>query len=46
MSAVLFSFHPAAIEEAMAAGNWYRERSLLAAKRFVAELNLAIDKIL
>jgi len=46
MSATSFSFHPAAIEEALAAAHWYRERSALAATKFVAELNEAIDRIL
>jgi plasmid stabilization system protein ParE len=46
MSAPLFSFHPAAIEEAHSAARWYHERSPLAATRFVAELNQVIDRIL
>jgi len=46
MSAASFSFHPAAIEEAIFAARWYRERSPLAATRFVAELNQTIDGIL
>src|ERR1700674_3473260 len=46
MSAASFSFHPAAIEEAIFAARWYRERSPLAATRFVAELNQTIDRIL
>lgn len=46
MSASAFFFHPAAIEEAISAARWYRERSPLAATRFVAELNQAIDNIL
>ena len=46
MSAATFSFHPAAIEEAIFAARWYRERSPLAATRFVAELNQTIDRIL
>ena len=40
-----FFFHPAAIEEAESAARWYRERSLLAAARFVDELNETIDRI-
>lgn len=40
------SFHPAAIEEAESAARWYRKRSLVAAERFVDELNQAIDSIL
>jgi len=46
MSAPSFSVHPAAIEEALSAARWYRERSPLAATRFVAELNQVIDRIL
>ena len=46
MSAASFSFHPTAIEEAIFAARWYRERSPLAATRFVAELNQTIDRIL
>jgi plasmid stabilization system protein ParE len=46
MSASSFFFHPAAIEEAISAAQWYRERSPLAATKFVAELNQAIDSIL
>lgn len=46
MSAASFTFHPAAIEEAVLAARWYRERSPLAASRFVAELDDVIDKII
>jgi len=45
MTARLFFFHPAAIEEAESAARWYRERSPLAAARFVDELNRVIDEI-
>jgi len=45
MTATQFFFHPAAIEEAESAARWYRERSPLAAARFVDELNRVIDKI-
>ena len=38
--------HPAALEEAEAAARWYRERSPVAAVRFVEEINQAIDRIL
>lgn len=41
-----FSLHPAAIEEAVAAALWYRERSPRAAKRFVDELNQVLKRIL
>src|SRR5260370_32983513 len=46
MSAPSFSFHPAAIEEALSAAPLYHEPSPLAATRFVAELNEVIDRIL
>ena len=46
MSATSFSFHPAAIEEAISATRRYRERNRMAATNFVAELNEAIDRIL
>ena len=46
MSSASFSFHPDALEEAISAARWYRERSPRAAKRFVAELNQVIDGIL
>jgi len=45
MSARKLLFHPAAIDEAEAAARWYRERSLKAATRFVAEVNQVTDKI-
>ena len=38
-------FHPAAMEESEAAREWYAERSLIAAKAFVSELNHAVDRI-
>jgi ParE toxin of type II toxin-antitoxin system, parDE len=41
-----FFLHPAALEETEAAARRYRERSPLAAKRFVDELNQVIDRIL
>jgi toxin ParE2 len=46
MSPASFSFHPDAIEEAVSAARWYRERSPITAKRFLAELNQVIDSIL
>jgi len=46
MSVSSLSFHPAAIEEAISAAHWYRERSPMAATRFVTELDQAIDRIL
>jgi|SRR5579863_902025 len=41
-----FVFHPAAIEEAMLAALWYRERSPVTASRFVDEVNRVLDRIL
>jgi len=37
--------HPAALEEAAAATNWYAQRSRRAAERFLDELDRAIDQI-
>ena len=38
-------FHPAAVEEARAAREWYLERSAVAATAFDDELEAAIDSI-
>ena len=38
-------FHPAALDDAGAAENWYRARSSAAAAAFVAELDRAIHNI-
>ena len=38
-------FHPAALVEAEAARDWYAERSLIASRAFVTELNHAIDQV-
>ena len=46
MSDFSLAFHPGALDEAVSAAHWYRDRSPLAAARFVAELNQAIDRIL
>ena len=46
MSPPAFSFHSDAIEEALSAARWYRERSPITARRFVAALNQVIDNIL
>ena len=46
MTVLQISTHTAALEEAVAAARWYRDRSPRAAKRFANELNQAIDKIL
>ena len=37
--------HPEAVVEARAATKWYRERSYSAANGFLAEIDLAIEKI-
>jgi plasmid stabilization system protein ParE len=37
--------HPDAVAEAQAATQWYRERSALAARAFLSELDRAIEKI-
>jgi len=37
--------HPAALEEAEAATDWYRQRSMRAAEMFVQELDRAIEAI-
>ena len=39
------SFHPEAVAEARAAWRWYAERSPLVAAAFVAELDVAMDRI-
>jgi plasmid stabilization system protein ParE len=39
------AFHPEAVEEAIAAERWYRERSESAASAFVAELDRAVELI-
>ena len=38
-------FHPAALEEATAAEEWYRGRSDTAAVAFVAEIDRAVERI-
>ena len=38
-------FHPDALAEAVAAANWYRERSAKAAAAFEAEIAHAMDRI-
>ena len=38
--------HPAALEEAEAATDWYSQRSRRAAERFLDELDSAVDHIL
>lgn len=39
------SIHPAALDEAQAAIDWYRARSMRAAWRFLDELSSAIERI-
>jgi plasmid stabilization system protein ParE len=46
MTSKRLSLHPEAIEEPESAARWYRERSPLAAARFVDEINQAILRIL
>ena len=45
MTAAQIAFHPAAIEEGVAAARWYRVRSRRAAERFVKEIRRALDRI-
>jgi plasmid stabilization system protein ParE len=45
MASLPVSFHPEAVLEAIAAFDWYSERSGTAASRFLAELNAAVTKI-
>jgi len=45
MTARQIGFHPAAVEEALAAARWYRVRSRRAAESFVTEITQALDRI-
>jgi plasmid stabilization system protein ParE len=45
MSPRRIDVHPEAVDEAQAAAQWYRERSALAADAFLAELDLAVERI-
>ena len=45
MSRTSVEFHPAAIAEARAAREWYAERSPVAALAFLAELDLAVERV-
>jgi plasmid stabilization system protein ParE len=45
MATLPTNLHPLAIAEARAARNWYGERSIKAAARFVAELDRAVERI-
>ena len=46
MPPIKVSFHPEAAEEVETAQRWYAERSPLAAKAFLAELDVAIERVL
>jgi plasmid stabilization system protein ParE len=46
MNAKQLYLHPAAVEEAVAAARWYRERSPRAAARFIDEINHVIEKLI
>jgi len=41
----IVEFHPSASEETVAAYSWYQERSPAAAQAFLAELDIAIEKV-
>ncbi len=45
MAEGIIEFHPAALEEAEAARDWYAERSLVASKAFVSELIHAVEQL-
>jgi plasmid stabilization system protein ParE len=45
MPLIKVSFHPEAVEEVETARRWYAERSPLAARAFLAELNLAVERV-
>lgn len=45
MASVRVGFHPEALAEAVAATEWYRERSESLAIAFLAELDRAVDSI-
>ena len=45
MPPIKVSFHPEAAEEVETARKWYAARSLLTARAFLAELDLAVDRI-
>mgnify|MGYP002402846407 CR=1 FL=1 len=45
MSSAAVRFHPAALDEAEAATDWYRQRSIRAAEMFLDELDDAIHRI-
>ncbi|MCP4250096.1 MAG: type II toxin-antitoxin system RelE/ParE family toxin [bacterium] len=45
MASLRVEFHPAAVEEAQAARQWYAERSVSVAEAFMVELDLAIERL-
>jgi len=45
MDRPVLEFHPAAVEEARAARQWYQDRSPAAADAFIAELDAALERI-
>ncbi|HEY1183221.1 MAG TPA: type II toxin-antitoxin system RelE/ParE family toxin [Bryobacteraceae bacterium] len=45
MSSQAVRIHPAALEEAEAATEWYRQRSVRAAEMFLDEIDRAIERI-
>jgi plasmid stabilization system protein ParE len=45
MSGASARIHPAALEEAEAATEWYRRRSMRAAEMFLDELDRAVERI-
>lgn len=45
MARLPIELDPAAIREAIEAGAWYAQRSLATAEAFLAELDLALDRI-
>ena len=45
MSSRQIDVHPEAVAEALAAAQWYRERSAFAADAFLAELDRAVERI-
>jgi plasmid stabilization system protein ParE len=45
LSYSLVEIHPAALEEAQAAAEWYRQRSVPAAEMFLDEIERSVDRI-
>lgn len=46
MSGPIFRITPEAVQEAIHAARWYRERSFGAAERFLSELNQVLDRVI